>query len=416
MVSITLRSVILGTFMLAMLRVGPAWGQSQEAATVDTATNVIQEFLALPTEGIPKSLMSRAQGLVIVPSMVKLGLVAGVRHGRGIVVIRDDNGVWRPPQFITMTGGSVGWKVGIQSSDLVMVFTTRQSVQRLLTGTFRIGVDAAAAAGPVGREAAAGTDLRLQAEILSYSRSRGLFVGASVDGSVLQIDAAANQAFYTPAGLLPDGTATKPGVPLPAAASRLLVTLAAATGAPAVAGGAGSPAASPGMSPAGVVPGTPGANPVSMGLADATGQPLSAAPGSASQPALALGAPPGISGVDGRAAPPDAALDGLQATRLELVRAAQEMGALLDESWRNYLALPRGVFSGASIPSVESLEQSLKRFEAINRDTRYQLLLDRPEYQQLFGLLQTYTQQVRAVSVGADATPTPLLGPSPPTR
>jgi hypothetical protein len=289
-------------------------------------------------------------------------------------------------------------------------------VQRLLTGTFRIGVDAAAAAGPVGREAAAGTDLRLQAEILSYSRSRGLFVGASVDGSVLQIDAAANQAFYAPAGLLPDGTATKPGTPLPAAASRLLVTLASATGAPAVAGGPGSPAASSGVPPAGAVPGAPAANSVSMGLADATGQPLSGAPGSASQPALSLGPPPGIQPADARAGLPDAALDGLQATRLELVRAAQEMGAILDEPWRNYLALPRGVFSGSSMPSVESLEQSLKRFEAISRDPRYQLLLDRPEYQQLYGLLQTYTQQVRAATLGGDATPTPLLNPSAPNR
>lgn len=393
--SAPLRLVLIATLSVSLLRAHPALGQSPEATTIDTATNVLQEFLALPVEGIPKSLMARAQGLVIVPSMVKLGLVAGVRHGRGIVVIRDDNGVWRPPQFVTMTGGSVGWQVGVQSSDLVMVFTTRQSVQRLLTGTFRIGVDAAAAAGPVGREAAAGTDLRLQAEILSYSRSRGLFVGASVDGSVLQIDAAANQAFYTPAGLLPDGTATKPGVPLPAAASRLLVALANATSAPPAAGDVGSP-----TGPAGTA-----------GAVDVTGQPLST-PGSGAPAALSLGPPPDLSRVDARPAAPDAALNALEATRLELVRAAQEMGALLDEPWRNYLALPRGVFSGSSIPSVDSLEQSLKRFEVVNRESRYQLLLDRPEYQQLYGLLQTYTQQVRASAAGADVTPTPLLGPA----
>ncbi len=408
-----LRWVVIGVSVACMLRVAPALGQTQEATTVDTATTVIQEFMAMPAEGIPRSLMARAQGLVIVPSMVKLGFVAGVRHGRGIVVIRDDNGVWRPPQFITMTGGSVGWQVGIQSSDQVMVFTTRRSVQRLLTGTFRIGVDAAAAAGPVGREAAAGTDLRLQSEILSYSRSRGLFVGASVDGSVLQIDMAANQAFYTPAGLLPDGTATKPGTPLPAAASRLLVTLASASGAPAV---AGVPVTSEGVPTTSGVPGVPAANSMSPGLTDAAGQGLSMAPGSASQSALSLGPPPTINPADVRAGQPDATLDGLEATRLELVRAAQEMGAILDESWRNYLALPRGVFSGSSIPSVESLEQSLKRFDAIGREARYKLLLDRPEFQQLHGLLQTYTQQVRAAAAGGDAVSTPLLGPSIPNR
>ena len=94
-------------------------------------------------------------------------------------MIRDDNGVWRPPTFVSMTGGSVGWQVGIQSTDVVLVFNTRKSVNGLLSGKFTLGVDAAAAAGPIGREASAATDVRLQAEVFSYSRSRGLFAGAS---------------------------------------------------------------------------------------------------------------------------------------------------------------------------------------------------------------------------------------------
>ena len=205
------------------------WGQAQEATTLDTATNVLNEFIALPTEGIPHAMLSKAQGLVIVPNMVKLGFVVGGRHGKGVVVVRDQNGVWRPPQFITMTGGSVGWQAGIQSSDIVMVLNTQRSVAGIMSGKFTIGVDASAAAGPVGRQASAATDLKLQAEVYSYSRSRGLFVGASFDGSVLQIDNAANRAYYTAAGLLPDGSATKPNTPLPQAASRLLATLASYT-------------------------------------------------------------------------------------------------------------------------------------------------------------------------------------------
>ena len=170
-------------------------------------------------------MLTRAQGVVIVPNMVKLGFVVGGRHGKGVMVVRDKNGVWRPPQFITMTGGSVGWQAGVQSSDIVMVFNTQRSVAGLLSGKFTVGVDASAAAGPVGRQASAATDLKLQAEVFSYSRSRGLFVGASFDGSMLQIDNAANQAYYAAAGLNPDGTAPRANMPLPQGASRLLATL-----------------------------------------------------------------------------------------------------------------------------------------------------------------------------------------------
>ena len=253
---------------------------------------------------------SPTQGLVIVPAMVKVGLVAGVRHGKGIAVIRDDNGAWQLPIFVSMTGGSVGWQVGIQSTDVILVFNTRRSVTGLLSGKFTVGVDAAAAAGPIGRQASAATDVRLQAEILSYSRSRGLFAGASVDGSMLQIDAAANQQYYNTAGLRVDGTAATPNAQLPPSATRLLGTLSAY--APATNQlGAYAPTN---------VPGTPAAI-------------------SPNSPATTT---PGV--------PADAVQDGLTATRLELVQAAQDMGALLDESWRNYLSLPARHLCGPRCP------------------------------------------------------------------
>ncbi len=116
--------------------------------------------MAIPASGIPASLLANAQGIVIIPDLVKGGFVLGVRHGRGIVMVRDERGFWRPPSFVTLTGGSVGWQIGLQVTDIILVFKTRSSVQGLLRGKFTLGADAAAAAGPVGREAAAATDTR----------------------------------------------------------------------------------------------------------------------------------------------------------------------------------------------------------------------------------------------------------------
>jgi lipid-binding SYLF domain-containing protein len=359
-----------GAIAIILSGAGIASAQSQEAAVVESATNVLTEFMSMPNEGIPRSMLANAQGLVIVPAMVKVGLVAGIRHGKGIAVIRDDKGVWRPPTFVTMTGGSVGWQVGIQSTDVILVFNTRNSVTNLLRGKFTVGVDAAAAAGPIGRQASAATDARLQAEIFSYSRSRGLFAGASVDGSVLQTDTAATRQYYNAAGLRADGTASAPNAQFPPSTTRLLATLAAY-----------APPAEPDNTYAATnVPATPPTN-------------LPAAPAAAA---------PGV--------PVNTAQDSLTATRLELVQAAQELGVLLDESWRNYLSLPRGVFSGHGVPTVESLELAIKRFEAVAADNRYKALLDRQEFQQLYGLLQTYAEQVRQVSQPAGTAPSANAG------
>ena len=115
---------------------------------------------------------------------------------KGVMLVKDDAGSWHQPAFITMSGGSVGWQAGIQSTDVVLVFKTRSSVNNLMNGRLKIGVDAAAAAGPVGREATAATDASLSAEIYSYSRSRGLFAGVSFEGSGLQVDHLAERAYY----------------------------------------------------------------------------------------------------------------------------------------------------------------------------------------------------------------------------
>ncbi len=168
----------------------------REESTVESATQALREIMSIPASGIPRSLLADAQGIAIVPRMLKGGLVVGVRHGRGVVVVREEGGGWKPPVFITITGGSLGWQAGVQAADIVLVFKSRTSVESLMQGKFTIGGGVAAAAGPVGRQAEAATDAQLRAEIFSYSRARGLFAGVSVDGSVMQVDAAANAAYY----------------------------------------------------------------------------------------------------------------------------------------------------------------------------------------------------------------------------
>jgi SH3 domain-containing YSC84-like protein 1 len=164
--------------------------------TTRSADQVLHEIMAMPGSQIPASLLSEAHGVAIIPDVIKIGFVAGIRRGHGVVMARGDDGQWSFPQFVTLTGGSVGWQAGVQGTDVVLVFMTPKSVEGLMRGKFTIGADASAAAGPVGRNAAAATDARLRAEILSYSRSRGLFVGLSLDGSAIEVDAASQAAYY----------------------------------------------------------------------------------------------------------------------------------------------------------------------------------------------------------------------------
>lgn len=169
---------------------------SDPTLTTQKAERVLDELLAISVHRIPKSMLSKAEGIAIVPNVIKVGFIAGLRRGHGIVMVRDAEGEWGLPQFVDLTGGSVGFQAGVQGTDVVLIFRTRSSVDNLLKGKFTIGADAAAAAGPVGRNAAAATDAQLKAEILSYSRSRGLFAGVSLDGTALEINQGENALFY----------------------------------------------------------------------------------------------------------------------------------------------------------------------------------------------------------------------------
>ncbi len=177
-----------------------ARAQNAEESTVQSATAVLSETMAIPASAIPKSLLENAYGVAIIPRVIKGSFVIGARHGRGVLCVRNANGIWHAPVFITLTGGNIGWQIGLQSSDLVLVFKTQKSVEGLLTGKLTLGVDAAAAAGPVGRQASAATDGRFQAEVYSYSRSRGLFAGVSIDGSVISVDQLSTGLYYRSPG------------------------------------------------------------------------------------------------------------------------------------------------------------------------------------------------------------------------
>ena len=181
----------------ALLIVGLAVASpDKELKRARTATTVLKTILNTPDARIPDQLLHDAQAMAVFPDVVKAGLVFGGRHGRGLVSVRAADGTWSNPSFIRITGGSVGWQVGVQSADVVLFFRTEQGVANLVNGKFTLGADASVAAGPVGRQATAGTDEELKAEIFTYSRARGLFAGVAIDGSVLSIDHGANRDVY----------------------------------------------------------------------------------------------------------------------------------------------------------------------------------------------------------------------------
>lgn len=192
-----IRSLIraVAVALLLMVPVSTALA-GEESKKVRQAADVAREIIELPEKGIPPALLKDAYGIAIIPGVIKVGFVVGGRHGTGILMVRTEGGGWSNPVFVSLTGGSVGWQIGAESTDVVLVFKSRRSIDGILKGKFTLGADAAVAAGPVGRSAEAGTDITLKAEIYSYSRSRGLFAGVSLEGAALRIDDDANEAFY----------------------------------------------------------------------------------------------------------------------------------------------------------------------------------------------------------------------------
>jgi lipid-binding SYLF domain-containing protein len=169
--------------------------ESEEARRVREAATVFDEIMAAEDKSIPRSILSKAEGVAIFPGTIRGGFIIGGMRGRGIISARNEGG-WSAPAFLTLTGGSIGAQIGGQATDLVLVIQNRRGLENLVANQFKLGADAAVAAGPVGRDAQAATDLQLRAEILSYSRARGLFAGVTVNGSTVRQDRDANRRFY----------------------------------------------------------------------------------------------------------------------------------------------------------------------------------------------------------------------------
>ena len=186
-------------FTVLLLASAPLIAQpsSDEARRVADATTVLDEIMAAADSGIPGAILEKAEGIAVFPSLIKGGIIVGGQRGRGLLSVRDkQNGGWSSPAFLTITGGSIGAQIGAQAIDLVLVINNQRGLEQLVKNQFKIGADAAATAGPVGRDASASTDIQLRAQILSYSRARGLFAGVTINGSTIRQDRDANERYY----------------------------------------------------------------------------------------------------------------------------------------------------------------------------------------------------------------------------
>jgi len=211
--------ILLSVCLLLPAATLPA--QAEQIRRIADATLAFRDIMAIPDKTVPEYLLQDAAGIAIIPGVVKVGFIVGGEYGKGLLLLRDETGSWSNPIFITLSGGSIGWQLGAQSADVILVFKTDRSVDSVLTDNLTLGVDVAAAAGPLGRRARASTDMQLKAEIYSYSRSRGFFAGLSLDGALIQIDDEANSVFYDVKYISPRDIQARKDLKLPQEAVQL---------------------------------------------------------------------------------------------------------------------------------------------------------------------------------------------------
>lgn len=190
--------IFLSTIGLAQL----GWSEDksdkqQTADRLEKSGQVLHEIMAAPDKGIPDEVFGGAKCIAVVPNLVKAGFIFGAKRGRGVATCRTPDG-WSAPAFFTIAGGSGGLQIGVEGVDLVMMIMNDKGMQHLMSDKFQVGAEAAAAAGPVGRHASAGTDWKADTEILSYSRTKGLFAGISLEGAWVKQDEDATKATYSP--------------------------------------------------------------------------------------------------------------------------------------------------------------------------------------------------------------------------
>lgn len=184
--------VLFSLFALVLVNQMPA---ESAAGRVDSAATVLNEIMAAPDKGIPEEILGSAKCVAVVPSLLKGGFILGGAHGRGVATCRTADG-WSAPAPFSITGGSFGLQIGVQGVDLVMLIMNDKGMQALLSSKFKLGADASAAAGPVGRHAEASTDWKMRAEVLTYSRARGLFAGVTINGAAIHQDEDATRELY----------------------------------------------------------------------------------------------------------------------------------------------------------------------------------------------------------------------------
>jgi lipid-binding SYLF domain-containing protein len=346
----------------AFLVVTAAGAQNRETETVQSALDVFLVARKIPENGLPDFLLNEAKAIAIVPDMVKLGFVVGVRRGHGVLLVRNADGRWSNPVFIVLTGGSLGWQIGVQSVDVVLVFSGNRSLEQVLQGKGKVtlGADAGLAAGPVGRQITASTDIQLQSEIYSYSRSRGLFAGVSIDGAAMEIDSVANAVFYRAPGIAVPNILENANLKTPDVAQRLQDAIAANT------------------------------------LKATSAEQAVASRKNAMS--------------SGNKLPTEGE------TRQQLAAAALQLDAVLDERWNTYLALPKEVFGGRDRPSPEAIGRAVQRFERVRQSPEYSVVAEKAEFKKVEGLLVQYQGQLR--SLPPPKAPTqpvaPMAMPEPP--
>src|SRR5579863_9793597 len=216
--------------LAASAAVSTAHAGAREEGRLLTATEVLEEVEAMPDQQIPDALLARAYGIAVIPDVTKVAFIFGGRHGNGVLVVRDKlTSPWSNPTFVALTGGSWGFQAGAQSSDIVLVFTTKTGIEGIAGGKLTLGADASVATGPVGRQGSAATDMNFNAEIYSYARTRGLFGGIALDGSVISIDRSANAALYVKSGVTATEIFSDKAPAAPPTAQRFLERLAQMT-------------------------------------------------------------------------------------------------------------------------------------------------------------------------------------------
>ncbi len=217
----------LSVLCVAVLLVGTCvaadTGDNKAVQRVQSAADVLNEIQGTPDKGIPEDVLGSAECVAVVPSMLKGGFIVAARYGRGVASCRQAKG-WSAPAFFSIEGGSVGFQIGGQAVDLVMLIMNKQGMNNLLSSKFQLGADASVAAGPVGRHAAGDTDWKMRAQVLTYSRARGIFAGVSLDGARIHQDKDSTREFY--GRMVPFRTSLTGEISSPDAAHPFLSTLA----------------------------------------------------------------------------------------------------------------------------------------------------------------------------------------------